>query len=73
MSDSLYIMGIFNVIEPDQFAERLINCKPEQVEYERALANVSIPQYFTGLSKKAFLQLLCSLIRGRYRIVALGG
>lgn len=50
----------FSVMEPEQLEEKLINCKPERTEYEQVLVNVSIPQYFTGLSKESFLQLLCS-------------
>lgn len=50
----------FSVTEPERLAEKLINCKPERAEYEQALTNVAISQYFTGLSKESFLQLLCS-------------
>lgn len=48
----------FSVKEPEQLAQRLIGCRPEWEAYEKALETLNPADYFVGITRERFLNLL---------------
>ena len=48
----------FSVKEPEQLARRLTGCRPEREDYEKALEGVNPAEYFAGITRERFLDLL---------------
>lgn len=50
----------FSVIEPEELTKKLISHRLEWADLQNTLTDVDIAQYFIGLNRQAFLQLLCN-------------
>jgi len=48
----------FSVREPSELAQKLIGCRPVREDYEKALKNTAVSDYFVGLTTERFWELM---------------
>ncbi len=56
--DTALYGDFFSAKDPKELAEKLIGLRPVRADYEKALENVVISDYFANLSKEDFLSIL---------------
>ena len=49
----------FGAVEPEELEETFVGLRPAREELERALEGVDVSQYFSGLDRGTFLDILC--------------
>lgn len=49
----------FSASEPDELAAHFVGCTPNRAGYEKALGDVDVSRYFSGLQKDELIDILC--------------
>lgn len=49
----------FSAVEPEALEGRLMGARPVREDFEEALEGVEVSQYFSGMDRETFLEILC--------------